>query len=77
MFESSGHNSIFFFTICQNYYELPKRTRRANGNIYHIIKLNKSRDIRSQDKGKMDMTLNEIKYLISTCWDKKTPPSHY
>ena len=37
MFKRSRHNIIFIFIFSQYYYELPKRTIRANGNIYHII----------------------------------------
>ena len=36
MFKRSIHNNLSIFIISQDYYELPKRTIRANGNIYHI-----------------------------------------
>ena len=40
MFKRSRHHNISIFIFCQNYYELPKRTIRANGNIYHTFKSN-------------------------------------
>ena len=40
MFKGSRHNNLSVFIISQDYYELPKRTIRANGNIYHIFKPN-------------------------------------
>ena len=57
-------------------YELPKRTIRANGNIYQIFKPNNFRDVLNiyQDKSSMDMTLNEFKLLKSTCWKVKYQP---
>ena len=72
MFKGSRHNKLSIFIISQDYYELPKRTIRAKGNIYHIFKSNIFRDVENlyQDKAAMDMTLDEYKYLTSTCWDK-------
>ena len=72
MFKRSRHNNLSIFIISQDYYELPKRTIRANGKIYHIFKLNNFLDVRiiHQDKASMDMTLDEFKYLTSTCWHK-------
>ena len=71
MFKRSRHN--VFFIISQDYYELPERTIRANGNIYQIFKPNNFLDVRDicQDKTSMDMTLDKFKYLNSTCWDKQ------
>ena len=76
MFKRSRHNYLSILIISQDYYELPKRTIRANGNIYHIFKPNNFRDVQNlyQDKASMDMTLNEFKYSISTCWDKNFEP---
>ena len=76
MFKRSRHNNLFMFTISQDYYELPKRKIRANGNIYHIFKRNNFRDIQNlyQDKVSMAMTVNEFKYLTSTCWNKNYHP---
>ena len=76
MFKRSRHNNLCIFIISQDYYELPKRTIRANGNIYHIFKTNNFRHVQNlyQDKASMDMTLNEFKYLTSTCWDKQYTP---
>ena len=60
----------------QDYYELLKRTFRANGNIYHFLKPNNFKDVQSlyQDKVSIHMTLNELKFLTSTCSDKKYQP---
>ena len=73
MFKRSRHSFLFIFIISQDYYELPTRTIRANGNIYHIFKPNNFRDVQNlyQDKPSMDMTLNEFKHLTSTCWNEK------
>ena len=76
MFKRSRHNNLSIFIISQNYYELPKRTIRANGNVYHIFKPNNFLDVGSvyQDTASMDMTLNELNLLISTCWNKNYQP---
>ena len=76
MFKRSRHNILSIFIISQEYYELPKKTIRANGNIYHIFKSNNFLDVRDiyQDKASMDMTLDEIKSLTSTCWNEKYQP---
>ena len=73
VFKRSRHNNLSIFLISQVYYQLPKRTIRANGNIYHIFKRNKLRDVQNlyQDKAAMGMLLNEFKYSTSTCWDEK------
>ena len=76
MFKRGRHNNLSIFIISQDYYELPKRTTRANGNIYHIFKPNNFRDVKNlyQDKASMDMTLNEFKLLTSTCWNRSFQP---
>ena len=76
MFKRGRHNNLSIFVISQDYYELPKGTIRANGNIYHLFKPNNFRDLINlyQDKTSMDMTLNEFKLLISTCWNKNYQP---
>ena len=76
MFKRSRHNNLSIFIISQDYYELSKKTIRCNGNIYHIFKRNKFRDVINlyQDKASMDMTLNEFKFLTSTCWNKNYQP---
>ena len=76
MFKQSWHNNLPVFIISEDYYELSKRTIRANNNLYHIFKPNNFRDVKNleQDEASMDITLNEHKYLTSTCWDKKYPP---
>ena len=76
MFKRGRHNNLSIFIISQDYYELPKRTVRANGNIYHIFKPNNFRDVQNfyQDKASMDMTLNEFINLTNNCWDKKYNP---
>ena len=76
MFKRGRHNNLSIFIISQDYYEIPKRTIRANGNIYHIFKPNNFRDVINlyQDKASMDMTLNEVKLLTSICWNEKYTP---
>ena len=76
MFKRSRHNNLSIFKISQDYYELSKKTKRCNGNIYHIFKPNNFRDVQKlyQDKTSMDMTLNEFKLLTSTCWNKNYQP---
>ena len=76
MFKRSRHNNLSIFVISQDYYELSKKTIRCNGNIYHIFKSNNFRDVQNlyQDKASMDMTLNEFKFLTSTCWNKNYQP---
>ena len=72
MFKRSRHKSLSTYIISQDYYELPKRTIRANGNIYQIFEPNNFRDIQNfyQDKASMDMTLHEFKLLTSICWNE-------
>ena len=76
MFKRGRHNNLSAFVISQDFYELPKRTTRANGNICHIFKPNNFRDVINlyQDKASMHMTLKEFKYLTSTCWNAKYIP---
>ena len=76
MFKRGCHNNLSIFIISQDYYELPKRTIRANGNIYHIFKPKIFRDVQNlyQDKASMDMTLDEFKLLTSICWNKNYQP---
>ena len=76
MFKRGRHNNLSIFIISQDYYELPKRTIRANGNIFQIFKPNNYLDVRNifQDNASMDMTLSEFKYLTSTCWNEKYKP---
>ena len=76
MFKRSRLNNLSIFIISQDYYELPKKTNRANGKIYHIFKPNNFLDARNnyQDKTSMVMTLDEFKYLTSTCWNQSYQP---
>ena len=76
MLKRSLHNILSIFIISQDYHELPKKTIRSNGNIYHIFKPNNFLNVRNiyQDKVSMDMTLDEYKYLTSTCWNKIYQP---
>ena len=76
MFKRSRDNNLSIFIISQHYYDIPKKTIRANDNIYHKIKPNKFLDVRNiyQDNASMDMTLDEFKYLTSTCWNEKYQP---
>ena len=59
MFKRSRRNNLSIFINSQDYDELPKKTVRANGNIYHVFKPNNFLDLRNiyQDKASMDMTL--------------------
>ena len=52
MFKRGRHNNLSKFLMSQDYYELSKKTTRANGNIYHTIKPNNFRDVQNlyQDK---------------------------
>ena len=76
MFKRGRYINLSIFIICQDYYEVPKRTIRCNGNIFHLFKPNKYLNVRNiyQDKTSLDMTLNEFKYLTSTCWNKNYQP---
>ena len=76
MFKRSRHNNLSIFFISQEYYELPKKTIRANGNIYHIFKPNNFREVQKlyQEKASMDSFLNEFNYLTSTYWYKQYQP---
>ena len=76
MFKRSRPNNLSIFIISQDYYELSKKTIRCNGNIFHIFKPNNFRDVLNlyQDKSSMDITLNEFKFLTSTCWNEKYKP---
>ena len=76
LFKRSRHNNLSIFIISQDYYELGKKTICFNGNIFHIFKPNKFRDVLNlyQDKSSIDMTLNEFKLLTSTCWNEKYQP---
>ena len=76
MFKRGRHNNLSIFIISQDYYELPKRTIRANGNIFHLFKTNNYLDVRNiyQDTASMDMTLDEFKSLISICSNQKYQP---
>ena len=72
MFKRSRYNNLSIFLNSQEYFELPKRTIRANGNNYHVFKPDNIRDIQNlyQDRASMDMTLDEFKLLTSTCWNE-------
>ena len=76
MFKRSRHNNLSIIIFSQDYYELPKKSIRTNGNIYQIFKPIKFREDQNlyQDKASLDMTLNEFNYLTSTCWDKQYQP---
>ena len=76
MFERSRHSNLSIFIISQDYYELLKKTIRANRKIYHIFNPNNFTDVQNlyQDKASMDMTLNEFKNLTKNCWDTKYQP---
>ena len=46
-FKRSRHNNLSIFIISQECFELPKRTIRAKGNIYHIFKPKSFRDVQN------------------------------
>ena len=73
LFQRSVFINLSIFIISQDYYQLQKRSSRANGSIYHIFKPSNYKDVRNvyHDKTSMDMTLNEYKYLTSSCWIEK------
>ena len=73
MFKRSRHNNLSIFIISQDFYELPKKTIRAHGNIYLIFKPNIFRDVLNlyQEKSSTDKTLNEFRFLTTTCWNEK------
>ena len=56
MFKRGRHNNFSIFIISQDHYELPKRTIRANGNVYHIFKPNNLRDVQNFFKTKLQWT---------------------
>ena len=76
MFKRTRHNNLSIFIISQDCHKFGKKTIRCNGNIYHIFKPKIFRDVRNlyQDKASMDMTLNEFKYLSSSCWNRNDQP---
>ena len=76
MFKRCRHSNLCIFILSQNYYELLKKTMRANGNIYHIFKRNNFLDICNiyQDKASKVMTFDEFKLLTSTCWNETYQP---
>ena len=73
MFKRSRRNNLSIFINSQIFYEPPKRTLVANGNIYHIFEPNNFRDFQNlyQDKASMYMTFNDSKNLTNTCWNEK------
>ena len=76
MFKRSRHNNLSIFLIIQDYYEILKKTIRANRNIYHIFQPNNFLDVRNiyRNKASMDMILDEFELLTSTCWNEKYQP---
>ena len=65
VFKRFRHYNLSIFIFSKDYYHLPKRIIRANGNIYHIFKPIIFRDVLNlhQEKSSMNMTLNEFKIL--------------
>ena len=76
LFRRSRHINLSIFIISQDYYELPKRTIRANGNVYQYSNptISEMYKFFFQEKASMDMTLNEFKLLTSTCWNINYQP---
>ena len=52
IFNRSRHNNKSLFISHRDDYELPKRTIRSNGNIYHIFKPNIFRGAQNLDQEK-------------------------
>ena len=65
MFKRSRHNKLSIFIIRQDYYELPKKTIRANENIYQIIKPNNFLDVQNiyQDKASIGYDIRRTQIL--------------
>ena len=76
LFKRGGLINLSISIISEDYYELPKKTVTAKRKILHVFKPNNFRDVQNlyQHKVSMDMTLNEYKYLNSTCWNEKYQP---
>ena len=47
MFKRSRHNNLSILIISEVFYEIPKRTIRSNGNIYHKFKPNNFRVVQN------------------------------
>ena len=76
LFKRSKHSNISVFINRRDYYEILKRIVRANGNLYHIFKPSRFRDVQGlyQDKANTNMTLTEFKLITSTrCKEKYEP----
>ena len=78
-FERSRHDNICIFIFSRVYYERPKKTVRANGNIHHlqtITESNNNRHVQNlyRDKATADMTLNKFKFPSSSCWNGNYQP---
>ena len=73
MLKRSRHNKISNFIISQDKNELPKKTIRANGKLYHIFQLNIYREVQNlyRDQFSIDMTLQKLKNLLTVYWNKK------
>ena len=76
MFRRSRHNNSSTFIISQDYYELRKKSNRANGNICHMFKPNSFGDVQNlyQDKESLDVNNDDFKLLTSTSWSEKYQP---
>ena len=55
MFKRSRHNNLSIFIISQDYYELPKKTIRANGNILANGNIRRSQYLSRQSKHGYDI----------------------
>ena len=76
LFKRSRHNNLSILTIIWDYYELSKRTLRADGNIFQIFKQHEYRDVQNlyQDNTGMGMTLDENIFLTSIFCDEEYQP---
>ena len=72
MFKRSGHNksSLYCLKITTNYPKGRQELAEISATYSNPI----VSEIIYQDKSSMDMTLNEKKILISTCWNEKNQP---
>ena len=64
---------INLFSFQSRLLRAPKKTIRANYNIYHTSIPNNFTDVQNlhQDQELVNMKLDEFKLLTSTCWKEK------
>ena len=57
MFKRGRHNNLYIYIISQDYYDIPKKTMRANGIIFHVFKPNNFLDVRNIYQGRASIVL--------------------